>query len=70
MAPKTPKLQSTRRQSSGMPRIGAGDESERDDCDAGDHAELQHPFVADGIAQRADKGDGEDKVSKASQSVP
>ena len=27
-----------------------GDEGERDDGCASDHAELEHPFVADGIA--------------------
>ena len=40
----------------------AGDESEGDDGDAGDDAELDYPLVADGIAQRAEEGDGEDEV--------
>jgi hypothetical protein len=38
------------------------DECERDDGNAGDDAELDHPLVADGIAQRAEEGDGEDEV--------
>lgn len=40
----------------------AGDECERDDGNAGDDAELDHPLVADGIAQRAEEGDSEDEV--------
>jgi hypothetical protein len=28
----------------------AGDQGERDHGEASDHAELEHPFVADGIA--------------------
>jgi hypothetical protein len=43
---------------------GAGDEGERNDGDASDHAELEHPFVADGIAQRAEEGDGQDEVGE------
>ena len=38
----------------------SGDESERNDCDAGDDAELKDPLVADGVAQGAEEGDGED----------
>ena len=40
----------------------AGDEGEGNDCDAGDDAELKDPLVADGVAQGAEEGNGEDKV--------
>lgn len=40
----------------------AGDEGEGNDRDAGDDAELEDPLVADGVAQGAEEGDGEDKV--------
>jgi hypothetical protein len=42
----------------------AGDEGERDDGCTSDYAELEHPFVADGIAQRAEERYGEDKVGE------
>ena len=42
----------------------AGDESEGNDGNAGDYAELEHPFVADGIAQRANEADGKDKMGE------
>lgn len=40
----------------------AGEEGEGNDSDAGDDAELENPLVADGVAQWAEEGDGEDKV--------
>ena len=41
---------------------GTGDQGERNDRDAGDQAELENPLVADGVAQRAEEGNGKDKV--------
>ena len=43
----------------------ASDESEGNDGDAGDQAELEHPFVADWIVQRADECDSEKEVGEA-----
>ena len=64
IAPKTPKLQSMRTPGEGDASDGTGDQGERNDRDAGDQAELEDPFVADGVAQGAEKGNGEDKVRK------
>ena len=43
----------------------ARDKGERNDCDAGDDAELEDPLVADGIAPGAEEGNGKDKVREA-----
>jgi hypothetical protein len=43
----------------------ARDKGEQNDCDAGDDAELEDPFVADGIAPGAEEGNGKDKVREA-----
>jgi len=42
----------------------SGDEGQGNDCDAGDDAELKDPLVADGVAQGAEEGDGEDEVGE------
>jgi len=41
-----------------------GDEGERNDAGTGDDAELEYPFVSDGIDQRTDEGDGDDEMSE------
>lgn len=43
---------------------GAGDEGEWNDSDAGDDSELKNPLVAHGIAERAEKRDGDDEMSE------
>jgi hypothetical protein len=42
----------------------AGDQSEGNDSDAGDYAELKNPLVADGVAQGADERDCKNKMSE------
>ena len=42
----------------------AGDESEGNDRDAGDYAELKNPPVADGVAQGADERDCKNKMGE------
>ena len=44
---------------------GTGDQGERNHRDAGDQAELEDPLVTDGVSQRTDEGNGEDKVGEA-----
>lgn len=43
---------------------GAGDEREGEDSGASDEAELQHPFIADGVDEWTDECDGENKVGE------
>ena len=42
----------------------AGDESEGNDRDAGDYAELKHPSVAHWVSQWPEKGDGENEMGE------
>ena len=42
----------------------AGDQSEGNDRDAGDYAELKNPLVADGVAQRAEERDRKNKMGE------
>jgi hypothetical protein len=42
----------------------AGDQSEGNDRDAGDYAELKNPLVADGVAQGPNERDGKNKMGE------
>ena len=64
MAPKMPKLQSMSRHRGGMPRSGPAMRASGRTPRQAMRPNCSDPLVADGVAQRAEEGYGEDQVGE------